>query len=120
MRLAGCGLMCMVEPLVVFLEDTLKKFELRACSDCGCADVRWCVISHRPFCPDCNKWGAVNLGTDLDAINAWNKPTQLEKLQAKNEKLQGTLEWFRDFYIGVVHDADHNRKAHRKINESLG
>lgn len=58
----------------------MKKFELRPCPDCGCTDPLWCGISHRPHCPDCGKWGAVNFGTDLDAVNAWNKPTQLETL----------------------------------------
>lgn len=35
------------------------------------------------------------------------------------KKLRDVLEWFRDFYIGVIHDADHDRKAHRKISEVL-
>lgn len=70
----------------------MKKFELRPCPDCGCADPRWCGISHRPYCPDCGKWGAINFGSDLDAVNAWNKPNQLEKLQAQNDIYKTALQ----------------------------
>jgi hypothetical protein len=38
----------------------------------------------------------------------------------KITRLRDALEWFRDFYIGTVHDADHDRKAHKKIVEALG
>lgn len=61
----------------------MKKFELRPCPNCGCADTQWCVVSHRPYCPDCNKWGAVNHGSDLDAVNAWNKSIHIESLTAQ-------------------------------------
>jgi molecular chaperone GrpE (heat shock protein) len=45
---------------------------------------------------------------------------QAEKALADYQRLRDALEWFRDFYIGTVHDADHNRKAHKKIVEALG
>ena len=34
-------------------------------------------------------------------------------------KQREALEWFRDYYIGFIHDADHNRQAVRKIEEAL-
>jgi len=43
-----------------------------------------------------------------------------EDADAEITRLRDALEWFRDFYIGTVHDADHNRKAHKKIVEALG
>ena len=46
--------------------------DLKPCNRCTSGDVRWCAISHRPYCGECNHWGRVNYGADEYAIKAWN------------------------------------------------
>jgi hypothetical protein len=53
----------------------------------------------------------------MSPFTAW---VRREDANTEITRLRETLEWFRDFYIGVVHDADHDRKAHRKITEAIG
>lgn len=45
---------------------------IQRCPECGSGDVRWEVISVRPYCADCHTWGAVNFGTYADAARQWN------------------------------------------------
>ena len=45
---------------------------LGLCPKCGGGDVRWCFISVRPYCNECNHWGQVNWGSEEDAIKEWN------------------------------------------------
>lgn len=59
--------------------------QLRDCPECGNDEIKWCSISHRPYC-ECGNWGATNFGSDQDAINSWNKKTQHEEyLELKDE-----------------------------------
>lgn len=46
---------------------------LDVCPNCGSGDINWCGISRRPYCNECNNWGAINFGSDEDAILSWNK-----------------------------------------------
>jgi hypothetical protein len=69
-----------------------------------------------------NRYGTADIiysgdGALSEAFGRWVK---WEDANAEITRLRETLEWFRDFYIGVVHDADHDRKAHKKIVEALG
>lgn len=69
-------------------QEILSK--LRDCVDCGNDDVKWCSISHRPYC-DCGNWGRTNSGSDQDAIDSWNEKTEHEKyleLKASLPKLK--------------------------------
>jgi uncharacterized protein (DUF983 family) len=45
---------------------------IRHCPECGSGDVRWCTISVRPYCNDCDTWGPINYGSAMDAIMPWN------------------------------------------------
>lgn len=47
--------------------------QLNPCPQCGSGDITWCIISHRPYCRECNNWGAINFGSDEDAIRSWNR-----------------------------------------------
>jgi hypothetical protein len=69
-----------------------------------------------------NRYGTSDIiysgdGALPEAFGRWCK---WEDADAEIERLRDALEWFRDFYIGTVHNADHNRKAHKKIVEALG
>lgn len=55
------------------LESDAVKMGIDLCPSCGSGDVRFCHISVRPYCAECNTWGAVNYGTAEDSIKAWNK-----------------------------------------------
>ena len=48
--------------------------ELLNCPECDSGDVRFCEISVRPHCNECQYWAPINYtGTKQDAIGAWNK-----------------------------------------------
>lgn len=66
-----------IEVLNRFEEKPLKRPTavpglIQKCPRCGSGDVEFCHISVRPYCRECNHWGAVNFGTVGDAVRAWN------------------------------------------------
>lgn len=66
-----------IEVLNRFEEQPLRKPQgvpglIQKCPNCGSGDVEFCHISVRPYCRECNHWGAVNFGTKGDAIREWN------------------------------------------------
>lgn len=54
-------------------KDRYPKGLVRRCPECGSGDVEFCAISVRPYCAECNCWGAVNFGSAADAVREWNK-----------------------------------------------
>jgi len=81
--------------------------QLRECPDCGNDDVKWCGISHRPYC-ECGKWGRTNFGSDQDAIDSWNEKTDHELLLDAKEQLKAVcaeLEELQDRQDKVKADA---------------
>jgi len=46
---------------------------IRMCYECGSGDVRWCSISVRPYCAECDTWGPVNYGSAAESVATWNK-----------------------------------------------
>ena len=46
---------------------------IRICYNCGGGDVHWCNISVRPYCAECRKFGAMNLGPASVAVARWNQ-----------------------------------------------
>jgi len=54
-------------------KDESDLSSLLCCPECGSGDVKKCVISVRPYCNECNYWGAINFnGTMQDAVEKWN------------------------------------------------
>jgi len=49
------------------------------CPECGSNDVKFCNISVRPYCHECNYWSPINFGTKQDAIRIWNKKLQKDR-----------------------------------------
>ena len=54
------------------MSDTTE--ELMCCPECGSGDIKKCQVSVRPYCNECNYWGAINFtGTMQDAVKKWNE-----------------------------------------------
>lgn len=51
---------------------------IKLCPECGSGDVRFCNISVRPYCHECNHWAPVNFGTKEEAVSRWNTRVLLE------------------------------------------
>ncbi len=45
---------------------------IQLCPHCGSGDVRWCGISVRPYCAECQYWAPVNFGPASEAVQKWN------------------------------------------------
>lgn len=67
--LVHCGICGLGEPPVSYLPPLL----VRHCPECGSGDVRWDVISVRPYCAECRYWAPTNFGSELEAVTQWNQ-----------------------------------------------
>jgi hypothetical protein len=67
--------------------------QLKPCSKCGEPhDLHWCGISVRPYCGNCNNWGAVNYLAAEDAIASWNASYERAEKRWRNESQIWNLE----------------------------
>lgn len=97
-----------------------EKDLILVCLRCGSGDVKFCGISARPYCNECDYWAPVNMGAVHEAVERWNnKVTQQQTKENNMIKRKIKMEIVRTQRMVVDIDENEGWDIPEDINEFL-